>query len=540
MTTSPRPTAQRVALACALAAAAALLIAHAAWFDFVNDDAFISFRYAENLVRHGELTWNPGETPWVEGYTNFLWTLLLAAVIALGGDPVPWSKGLGVALSCATLALTAHHTLRWHARQLAQDGPQHPLPWAALAPLLLALSPAFAAWTEGGLESALFTTLTTAAWTRYLRELDSPSSLGLSGAALALAAMTRPEGALFFAALLAHRALLLLLRERTWRPNRHLLTLVAAFALLFLPWFAWRYTTYGWPFPNTYYAKAGEPLWEAGWRYTASFLTESHAWIVLPLLILPWRRAPGAHTLHALAALLTLPLALHVTRVGGDFMALHRFYMPLLPLLAFLAQEGAAHAWDAARDAWERHTQHPLSTPQRLRAAALAALLLAALAASNARLTQRSLEVGSADGVDSIGWLKMFVEQTTAVGLYLQRAYPPDTSLATTAAGVIPYYSRMKTLDLLTLNDAWTAHHVPPRGRRPGHAKSAPEDYVLRWQPTLLIWHPRLHDKLPRPAPHEERYWRDRGYRFRYAQVPHLTPPFWSYYERTTATPPAP
>src|SRR5690606_11734606 len=79
-----------------LAVALGVLIAHAVHFDFINDDAFISFRYADNLVRHGELTFNPGER--VEGYTNFLWTMVMAGVLALGGDPVPWSKGLGVAL----------------------------------------------------------------------------------------------------------------------------------------------------------------------------------------------------------------------------------------------------------------------------------------------------------------------------------------------------------------------------------------------------------------------------------------------------------
>jgi arabinofuranosyltransferase len=539
MTEHPTPPLlQRVGFWGALTLALGLLIAHACWFDFINDDAFISFRYAANLVNHGELTWNPGEQPWVEGYTNFLWTMVMAAVIALGGDPVPWSKGLGVALSCVTLGALAGWGRRWHLRQRGEDGPRWAPPWAALAPLLLALSPAFAAWTEGGLETALFTTLTTVGWLAYLRELEAPERVGWSGVAVALAAMTRPEGMLVLAALAGHRALWQVTVERCWRPSRHLLTLLGLFALVFAPWFAWRWSIYGWPFPNTYYAKAGSPLWEPGWRYTWGFLTESHAWVLLPLIVLPWRRSPGGGALLALIALLALPWGLHVTRVGGDFMALHRFYVPLLPLLAFGVQEGAANLWTALREAAERQAERPLGRSLQLRAAAVGLALLLALAGSNARLTQRSLEVSSADGVDSIGWLKMFVEQTAAIGRYLQSAYPPDTSLATTAAGVIPYYSNMKTLDLLALNDAWTAHNVEGHSRRPGHSKSAPEPYVLQWAPDLLIWHPRIAPQQPRPAGHEERYWRERGYRFRYAQVPGLQPPFWSYYERT-APPPA-
>lgn len=41
------------------------------------DDAFISMKYAANLAQGHGLVWNPGER--VEGYTNFLWTLVLVA-----------------------------------------------------------------------------------------------------------------------------------------------------------------------------------------------------------------------------------------------------------------------------------------------------------------------------------------------------------------------------------------------------------------------------------------------------------------------------
>ena len=52
---------------------------------FVCDDAFISFRYVRNLVEGHGLVFNPGE--YVEGYTNFLWVLELAAIWSLLGIP---------------------------------------------------------------------------------------------------------------------------------------------------------------------------------------------------------------------------------------------------------------------------------------------------------------------------------------------------------------------------------------------------------------------------------------------------------------------
>ncbi len=47
--------------------------------DYSIDDAFITFRYAENLVEGHGLVFNPGGKP-VEAYSNFLWLLVLAVV----------------------------------------------------------------------------------------------------------------------------------------------------------------------------------------------------------------------------------------------------------------------------------------------------------------------------------------------------------------------------------------------------------------------------------------------------------------------------
>ena len=75
---------------------AIVLLMVIAWANrFVQDDAFISFRYAENMAAGHGLVWNAGEDP-VEGYTNFSWTVLIAGAIALGFDPVGASYVLGL------------------------------------------------------------------------------------------------------------------------------------------------------------------------------------------------------------------------------------------------------------------------------------------------------------------------------------------------------------------------------------------------------------------------------------------------------------
>src|SRR4029434_7187421 len=84
--------------------ALAACAAWCAWFarGAPIDDAFITFRYAANLVAGHGLVFNPGER--VEGYSNFLWTILIAAGLRLGIDPVGASKALGAGFAVLAVA----------------------------------------------------------------------------------------------------------------------------------------------------------------------------------------------------------------------------------------------------------------------------------------------------------------------------------------------------------------------------------------------------------------------------------------------------
>ena len=59
---------------------------------WIGDDAFISLRYSDMFARGEGLVFNSGE--WVEGYTNFLWTLLLGILGKLGFS-LPHSAVIG-------------------------------------------------------------------------------------------------------------------------------------------------------------------------------------------------------------------------------------------------------------------------------------------------------------------------------------------------------------------------------------------------------------------------------------------------------------
>ena len=68
-----------------LGIAGAVLLWHSLLYNFVTDDAYISFVYSRNFAQHGELAFNLGDR--VEGYTNFSWTVLLGLLMKVGIPP---------------------------------------------------------------------------------------------------------------------------------------------------------------------------------------------------------------------------------------------------------------------------------------------------------------------------------------------------------------------------------------------------------------------------------------------------------------------
>src|SRR5262249_43269705 len=186
-----RPRVGRGAIAT-IALVTALAIVGIVYLHFICDDAFISFRYADNLVHGRGLVFNPGER--VEGYTNFLWLMAAAGMIAIGVPPEIGTLWLGGACALATLIVTMAH--------LARAG-RNPV-WFGL---LLAGSPAFAAWATGGLATALFTLLIWSGLLHLIAALERTSKhegapdrieggLWPGALLLCLASLTRPEGVL--------------------------------------------------------------------------------------------------------------------------------------------------------------------------------------------------------------------------------------------------------------------------------------------------------------------------------------------------------
>jgi hypothetical protein len=412
---------RRAVLFALLLLAAAALVAHSLVFNFVTDDAFISFVYSRNLAEHGKLVFNLGEHP-VEGYTNFLWTVLLAAFMKVGLVPEIMSRVLGTTFAVATFGTAA-----WMSRRLRPDDEGGDWSWwDALPALILAGVPGYACWSSGGLETQMFAFLVTlgAAW--HLDEmLDDRPPRARTGLVFALAALTRPEGSLLFALTVLHRAFVTFARGR-FSLGRAELRFVGAFLVLVVPHFLWRRWYYGWWLPNTFYIKSSGVggAWQQGGYYLGRVVEQFHLWVVPILVFVAFlvERPRGLRLLVGYAALVVTVFAIYVASVGGDFMGLYRFVMPVMPLIAIVA----------------------------------ALSLRSALA------------------------------RLATIGKWFATWRRADDYAAVGGAGAQVYYSQIPSLDCYGLSDAYVAHNLPPISTRPGHQKYATDAYILSKHPTII------------------------------------------------------
>ena len=391
-----------------LAVAAGVLVAHSLTYNFVTDDAYISFVFSRNLAEHGELTFNLGHP--VEGYTNFLWTVLIALGMLLGIAPEVSSRVLGLACALGTLYVV----FRLMERALGR-----PSLWATVPPLLLACSSGFACWSSGGLETQLFTLLVAVALDGVVDAVQRPRAILRAGIALALSAMTRPEGLLVAGVLGIVHLTTILATYRVYRkwPSR-LVDLLAAglFLGLWAPWFYWRYRYYGYLWPNTYYVKAAGPwsdpklageMYANGAHYLWAWLVQTRLLYAMPLALVGFL-VGGMRTPRFVLALASLLLALtylpYVVSVGGDFMGLHRFIMPMFVIAAIMVTLGLEFLTQLA------------PFPERAGLVA-GALLVLGFAVTQYQLTRESLRWGNFDndrGIDTPAFLIIYTEDRAA------------------------------------------------------------------------------------------------------------------------------
>ena len=434
---------------------------------WLSEDSYISFRYAQNFVEGNGLVFNPGEQ--VEGYTNFLWTILIAAGIKLGFSPGNFALGLGIFINAISLIFL----FLFH-RRIFGKGILFPVTLAALS-----VNYTWACFATSGLETSLVTCL--AIIGAYFLPLDSDeekTNLKLFGAGLCfiLATMTRPDASLFFIVASVFLGILLL-KRRLSLANFFIFAL--PFVIIYLPYFVWRYEYYGYFFPNTYYAKAaGSPYYSQGLIYLKNFILRYSLWLLLPFwpVAIIISRARSSFNLKLwLMQAFSLVYVFYIVRVGGDFME-GRFFIPVLPFL-FMVLEGSIRN---------------IFKSKKLRAICLAAMVIINLFGVR-QIAPASVKDGIAD---ETSW-NTVIDLWLFEGKIFRKHLPAGTIIGTNAIGALGYTSRLPIIDLHGLTDEVVAHvPIVTRGR-PGHEKWAPMEYLKKRNVAFIRLGTRLKDWKP-------------------------------------------
>lgn len=449
----------------------------------VDEDAYISLRYARNLLRGDGLVFNPGGER-VEGITNLLWTLLVAGLSWLSGLGLP-EAALALGVACGALVLVLAYLLC--ARVMVVSGLSGPVAaaLALAAPLLLILAPGFVMYAASGLETPLVAALIVCGlWAAVSPGFVSHTTLALGGLALGAATLTRPEAALALAAGSAAVLFGCLLDRRPRYAGdtvRRLLAFAVPGAFVVAVATLWRLSYYGSVLPNTAYAKSGdlEVLEQWGVPYlleavhATGFLA---AWGIALVAAIMQRR----FLLSGLAVLLLVPAwAAYVIYVGGDYMPSYRLMVPILPAVFALAAAAPAPLFAAMQVSIQGRRSGGI---RALAMGALALLPVAALFAVVAVQAPGHLREERAHQKDNEQW----TEYRRAAANWFDRN-EPDAVVAANAVGAFGYYSEVRIVDMLGLND----EHIARRGTEnpaepPGHQVGDGE-YVLAREPDYII-----------------------------------------------------
>ncbi len=426
-----------------LAAVVLLVAAGFALRGYITDDTYIHLRYAENLLHHGEFSFNPGEHSY--GATSPLWIFGLALLLVAGVAPLSAPFVLG-ALSALLTVVVAWVLLR------RMDLPAS---WRAVTLLLITCDVWFLRWSFSGMETPLATALLLVLLVPVVQEGGlAPGARGQHlawGAAAGLAGLVRPEFMLI--APLAWPWLAWAGRKGR-RASGWLLDGLAAavgWALVVGPWLGFAWWSFGRLTPGTAAAK-------------------SAALTLAPTVVLGYVKqavavlavTQGAVWLGVVAVVIIAVAA--AVRRGGH--AAGRFSRAEVALIgAVLTWSAALTAGYALKQVWiiSRYIC-PLAPGLLLVAALVARRAEGSLGAASRRLPRGVLGVAVAAAVLANGWV--FTRQVmphardfpagvrecyVGMGRWLHDNTPPDAVIAALDIGAVGYVSGRRVMDLMGL-----------------------------------------------------------------------------------------
>lgn len=416
---------------------------------FGSDDAFISYRYAENLVNGNGLVYNPGER--VEGYSNLGYTLLIAAgLLVIRPEQIYYFS--------FTINLLAFWIAIFYFWKLAKLKLNPHL--AGLATVLFSMFPPFYQAVASGLETPFVLAGQIALlYYVFLAEEESGFPNWKIAITCVFLVLIRADGFVFA----AFAPLYFLLKGKLRPAIAAFLVTFSIFCILEI----WRMAYYGYPLPNTYYDKVDgnliNKLLSVLWQLIQSlpqtgilpfvFIAFAPVFFLLVNLIKK-RKVESFNFLHFFGVMTVL----YWIWIGGDVF-LERFLLICVPIAILSVFISLAAELQAGKEVTNRIIYAVVI---------LFVVFDAVPLIADARFSYSTKEYD------------MFRE----LGAFLGEKYPGKV-LAVDAAGKIPFYSGLRTIDMLGLTDVKIAHSSF-QTIIAGHNKYDP-DYVLSREPDLIV-----------------------------------------------------
>jgi hypothetical protein len=415
------------------------------------EDAAMLMRYAQHFGEGHGIVWNIGEHP-VDGATDFLFMVLSGGLIKLGAPVARAVRGIGFASHLLTVLL-----VYWANRRVQNAN----IPFSLFSGLYLALGTGFS-YVAAYFGTPFFALAAAATWILglLLIKRETPSfwlalAFAMSGLVTGL---IRPEGVIL--------AALVLLSVIILRGFKNSIPVVLIFVFIFLflggTYFLWRWNYFGYPLPNPFYKKGDGGLhWDS---FNNSLLNTLRLCLPFAIIyLLGFRsRETSKQTIAYLIPILGFASAFVLISDEMNFGARFQYALVPIVLMSWTPLVRGFNFW----------------VPQQVQARERSVYVITWIGLSlcliyyswfqNCFLVSYQLtcqQPYAQDGRFEMGKL---------LAQYRDKGYV----IATTEAGLIPYYSGWTAIDTWGLNDQFIAHNG-----------GLTTDYLDRYKPQIIMFH---------------------------------------------------
>jgi hypothetical protein len=463
------------------------------FFEYTIDDAYICFRYARNFAHGYGLVYNIDER--VEGYSNFLWTLIIGILIKLGLDPLLSAKVLGILLNSINVYLTYFLFKKCTITQgIIENNITHN---SIISAFLVATYPPFIVSSIHGLETSLFTFFLLVSTIFFVKSILTPYFQLLTSISLSFLCLTRHDGILFFFFSCIYYLIQnsIIKEEKEKEKVRHsfktIFSFILPFVLIYGSYYILRSIYYSDIFPNTFYAKSGGTFSLAirGLQYISWFLKTLGGYLFIILCFPVIFEFSQKFILKIFFSIILIRMLFHIYAGGSWGIEPFRFLIPIVPFVYIIFVEGI-----------ERIKKSLNLSPLFIYIAVIL------LFANNISFIQELKYVQYGNGLKNahIPLGKWFYENT-----------PINTKIGIDDAGAIAYYSQRYCIDMLGICDK----HI---GKLKGEFyKKFDTDYILSkdLDYIVLIGEKEIPEKNTFPLPNDEYLFNNKYFHEKYKHI---------------------